>query len=54
MTEVRSRTTQRVLGARVFVNGEADLEAAASAQRGFRAMPLSAYLSEGLSHGPDE
>ena len=32
MTEVRSCTTQRVLGARVFVNGEADLEAAATAQ----------------------
>jgi hypothetical protein len=52
MTRLRSRTRVGVAAVRVFVNGEADLPNAVDAQRGFRIMPLSAYLRCGLAYRP--
>jgi hypothetical protein len=37
---------------RIFVKGEADLPKAIEAQKGFRLMPLSGYLREGLAYQP--
>ncbi len=54
MTQVCSRTRWGAAAVRVFVNGEADLEAAVEAQKGFHLMPLSAYLRQGLAYQPDE
>jgi hypothetical protein len=50
MVQVKSRTRQGALGVRIFVNGTADLPKAREEQRGFQAMPLSAYLQYGLAY----
>ena len=52
MTRVRLRTRQALATARVFVDGVADLPGAVEALRGFRLLPLSAYLRDGLRHEP--
>ncbi len=49
MTELRSRTRWSAAAVRIFVNGDADLPAAVEAQRGFRIIPLSAYLHYGFA-----
>ena len=50
MTPVRSRTKIGVAAVRILANGAADLSRAVEAQRGFRLMPLSAYLRQGLAY----
>jgi hypothetical protein len=52
MTRIRLRTGQGVATASVFVAGEVDLPGAVEALRGFRLLPLSAYLRDGLGHEP--
>jgi hypothetical protein len=53
-TRIRSRTSQGVVAVRVFAGGGADVDQAVAAQRGFRLMPLSAYLTDGLTYEPAE
>ena len=50
MVQVKSRTQTGPTGVRILVNGAADLPKALEAQRGFQAMPLSAYLKYGLAY----
>ncbi len=52
MTRLAARTRMGVAAVRIFVQGDADLPGAVSAQRGFRMMPLSAYLRDGLAYAP--
>ena len=52
MTRIRLRTTQAVVSARVSVAGQADARGALEALRGFRLMPLAAYLRDGLRYEP--
>ena len=54
MIQVRSRTKLGVAAVRIVANGTADLPQAVGAQRGFRMMPLSAYLRSGLAYKPPE
>jgi len=53
MTQIKSRTQFVVVAARIFVNGSADLPKAVEEQKGFRLMPLSAYLRYGLAYKPE-
>ncbi|ACS59359.1 protein of unknown function DUF1214 (plasmid) [Rhizobium leguminosarum bv. trifolii WSM1325] len=52
MKQVEIRTKRAVVGLRVLVRGEADLPKALEAQKGFRLIPLSAYLRDGLAYKP--
>src|SRR3954451_4290499 len=54
LTKIGLRTTQCTCVARVFVDGERDLLDALEVQSGFRLVPLSAYLREGLAYRPRE
>lgn len=54
MTEIKSRTKLVAAAVRIFVRGDADLAKAVEAQKGFRLMPLSAYLRQGLAYKPLE
>ena len=54
ITVIHLRTTQCVCTVRVFVDGEADLPDAVAVLDGFRLLPLSAYLREGLAYHPPE
>lgn len=54
LTKVGLRTTQATCSVQVFVDGEADLSDAVEVLSGFRLIPLSAYLREGLAHRPPE
>ncbi len=44
------RTSIGVAAVRILASGAADLPKAVAAQRGFRLMPLSAYLRSGLAY----
>jgi hypothetical protein len=50
MTEIKMRTKVGVAAVRILANGAADLAKAVDAQKGFRLMPLSAYLRSGLAY----
>ena len=50
MSRIESRTERGVAAVRILANGEADLPKAVETQRGFRMMPLSAYLRYGLAY----
>jgi hypothetical protein len=52
MTRLVPRTKMGAAAVRIFVKGDADLAKAIEAQKGFRLMPLSAYLREGLAYQP--
>jgi hypothetical protein len=52
MIRIESRTELGVAAVRILANGEADLPKAVEAQKGFRLMPLSAYLRYGLAFEP--
>jgi hypothetical protein len=52
MTRLVPRTKMGAAAVRIFVKGEADLPKAIEAQKGFRLMPLSAYLHDGLAYQP--
>ena len=52
MTRLVPRTKLGAAAVRIFVKGEADLPQAVEAQKGFRLMPLSAFLREGLAYQP--
>src|SRR5207249_1772363 len=52
MTRLMPRTKMGAAAVRIFVKLEADLPKAIEAQTGFRLMPLSAYLLEGLAYQP--
>ena len=52
MTRVSSRTKMGVAAVRIFVDGDADVDAAVEAQRGFQMVPLSAYLRDGIGYRP--
>jgi hypothetical protein len=52
MTRLVPRTKMGAAAVRIFVKGEADLANAVEVQKGFRLMPLSAYLREGLAYQP--
>jgi hypothetical protein len=52
MTRLVPRTKMGAAAVRIFVKGEADLPNAVEAQKGFRLMPLSGYLHEGLAYQP--
>jgi hypothetical protein len=54
ITVIHLRTRQCMCVVRVFVDGEADLPDAAEVLDGFRLMPLSAYLREGLGYRSPE
>src|SRR3954447_4354199 len=54
LTKIGLRTTQCTCAARVFVDGERDLTDALEVQNGFRLVPLSAYLREGLAYSAPE
>ena len=54
LTKIGLRTTQATCAVRIFAGGEADLPDAVEAQNGFRLMPLSDYLREGLAYRPPE
>jgi hypothetical protein len=54
LTKVGLRTKQASCTVQVFVDGEADLPAAAEVLNGFHLMPLSAYLREGLAYRPPD
>ena len=54
MTQVKSRTKIGVAAVRILAKGNADLPHAAEAQKGFRLIPLSAYLRQGLAYVPPE
>jgi hypothetical protein len=50
MMQLPSRTRIGVLGVRILARNATDLPAAVEAQKGFQAMPLSAYLRSGLAY----
>jgi len=50
MVQIKSRTRLGVVAVRILANGSKDLGKAVEAQRGFHAMPLSAYLEHGLAY----
>jgi hypothetical protein len=52
MIPVKSRTRIGVTAVRILAKGAADLPEAVDVQRGFRLMPLSAYLRHGLAYKP--
>jgi len=52
MTQVPLRTQKAIVAVRIHANGEGDIKAAVEAQQGFRVMPLSAYLRQGLQYTP--
>lgn len=52
ISEIRVRTTHAICATRVFVSGQGDTAEAVATLRGFHAMPLSAYLREGLQYEP--
>ncbi|WP_445219447.1 DUF1254 domain-containing protein [Bradyrhizobium sp. Pa8] len=52
MIPIKSRTKIGLVAVRILANGAADLPKAAEAQKGFRLMPLSAYLRSGLAYKP--
>jgi hypothetical protein len=54
MIQVKSRTKSGVAALRILANGATDLPKAVEAQKGFRLMPLSAYLRSGLAYKPPE
>ena len=54
MTQIRSRPKIGVAAVRILANGASDLPRAVEAQKGFRLMPLSAYLRQGLAFVPPE
>jgi hypothetical protein len=49
MIQVPTRTRVGVMAVRIFANGDVDLPKAVEAQKGFRLMPLSSYLRDGLA-----
>jgi hypothetical protein len=53
MTRISSRTQFAMVAARIFVSGSNDLPKAVEEQKGFRLMPLSAYLRYGLAYKPE-
>ena len=54
MTQIKSRTKIGVAAVRILANGASDLPRAVEAQKGFRLMPLSAYLRQGLAYVSSE
>jgi hypothetical protein len=54
MPRLVPRTKMGAAAVRIFVKGEADLPKAIEAQKGFRLIPLSAYLREGLAYQPSK
>ncbi|MHA6739086.1 DUF1254 domain-containing protein [Rhodococcus erythropolis] len=51
-TEIRLRTRTAIAAVRLYVANEDDAPAAITAQKGFRLIPLSAYLRDGLGYRP--
>jgi hypothetical protein len=54
MTQIKSRTKIGVAAVRILANEASELSRAVEAQMGFRLMPLSAYLRQGLAYVPPE
>jgi hypothetical protein len=54
LTKIGLRTTQGICVARVSARRDGDLPDAIEALNGFRLLPLSAYLREGLAHRPPD
>lgn len=48
MKQIKVQTRLALVASRVFVKGEADLEAARAVQRGIELLPLSVFLKQGL------
>jgi hypothetical protein len=50
MTRIRTRTYIGAVAFRIFAKNQADIANALEVQKGFRIMPLSAYLQKGMSY----